>query len=85
MGDRDFTESLAIELDADGLQLVDELRITDASLATGRVETSDPQPTEDPLAGATVTEGVRPRPDHRLLDRPQQLAATTPVAPSLAE
>ena len=58
IADGEVGEDLAVDLDARGVQAVDEPAVADAVLAAGGVDPLDPQPPEVALAGAAVAERV---------------------------
>ena len=76
---------LAVELDVRPQQAVDELAVSHAALADGRVDADDPQLAELAFADAAVAEGKRLGPDDRLLDAAVEPAAAAGVAFRLLE
>src|SRR5438105_2536043 len=69
VADGDVRQDLAVELDARGLQAVDELRVRHPVLPGGSVDPRDPQAAEVALAVATVAVAVLIGLEHGLLGR----------------
>src|SRR5439155_10264246 len=71
IGNRDFRQALAVELDLRGFEAGDELAVAQVPLAASSAEPRDPEPPEVALAGATVAKGKCAGAFERLFNRPE--------------
>jgi hypothetical protein len=72
-------QGFAIEGYVGELKAVHEFAVTQAPLATGRIDSDDPQPAELPLADLAIAEGVNSCPDQGNMSLFVQVVAGLPV------
>src|SRR5262249_49469402 len=65
IGNGDFRQALAVELDVRPLQAGDELAVAQTTAAAGGADAHDPQTAELALAGLAVAVSIHPRPHQR--------------------
>ena len=73
----DIGQHFAVDLDGSLLQAIGELAVGQATFTRSGVDTGNPQLTEHPLAGTTVTVGILPSLHHRLYHDSVDVTAAT--------
>src|ERR1700759_1627696 len=85
IGDGDFREALAIELDLGLRDAVDEFAVANTPFAAGSVDADDPQLAELTLACAAIAEGEGFGPGDVFLGRAYEVTACADVTFGLLE